>query len=74
MEALNVSHNTVNLTEVDLPMSFDGVPSTGCVLKSNVFPRGICGVKGIGTGEGNAALTEYCRDYDDQQRYIWLRN
>lgn len=63
VEGLNVSHNTVNLTEVDLAMSFDGAPSTGCVFQSNVFPRGIYGVKGTGTGEGNATLTKYRPGY-----------
>jgi hypothetical protein len=63
VEGLNVSHNTVNLTEVDLAMSFDGAPSTGCVFQSNVFPRGVYGVKGTGTGEGNATLNKYCPGY-----------
>ena len=57
---VEIAHNT-GFTQ-DKIMLFDGGPTSGFIIRDNVFSRGTYGIFGSGYGEGNSALVHYAPD------------
>lgn len=51
-------HNTVTCVR-NQAMVFDGAPGQRTAIVGNIFPHGVYGVKGAGTGDGTATLNAF---------------